>query len=508
MGTAMRRFVVTGVVVLVVVVGVATYLGPIAPVATGYAAKITCSAALLADRPAEDAKSDLPSNPLVPLLRTEIAADEDRVTSSLLGLWDSTAWYTPGLGCTLAERDPGFEPLVPASPRSSDQPWPAGAGVDIQAARTETSIEGAELDQVVDEAFQENNPDGQKNTRAVVVVHQGQLVAEQYAPGFDADTPLLGWSMGKSIANAIIGRLVREGQLRRDMDNLRPEWRATPRAEITVNDLLRMRSGLVFDETYDPNTDATNMLFLPGSTADFAAAKPLEADPGTWWSYSSGATNILCDVAAETAGMGPEMARELVFDPLGMDSAVIEPDASGGLVCSSFAYATARDWARFGQLYLNGGSWDGEQLFTSEWVGLTTAAVELQTENPYGAHWWLNSGPDGTKRMPDVPADAFWASGNEGQQLVVVPSADLVVVRLGFTSDFDGIEWGLEDLVSGVIGAIPGASGGDGPGGGASGDSAEVVTPSPTGTATPGGNGGNGGNGGDGGNDGGGGNGG
>lgn len=444
------------IVVLVVVVGVVLYLRPIAPVATGYAAKITCSAALLAERDVESAKADLPPNPLVPLLRTEVTTST--VTSSLLGFWDSTAWYTPGIGCTLADEAPGFTPITPAAATPDDQPWPGGNLVDVAAAREATGVNGAAIDLAVQGAFTEDDPDGEKRTRAVVVVHAGQVVGEQYAPGFGADTELLGWSMGKSVTNAIVGRLVAEGQLSLDQADLREEWTGDLRSEITLSHLLRMQSGLVFDENYDPNTDATNMLFRPGSTADFAAAKPLEANPGTWWSYSSGATNIVCDIAQEASGMGPELARELVFDPLGMDSAVIEADSSGGLVCSSFPYATARDWARFGQWFLQDGSWNGEQLLPEDWITYSTTPVELDTENPYGSHWWLNEGADGEVRMPDVPSDAYFASGNEGQQVVVVPSLDLVVVRLGFTSDFGGVDWGLEDLVSGVMGGLPEAT--------------------------------------------------
>lgn len=456
MGNRLRRLVGSLVVIALVVAGGVAYLDPIAPVATGYAAKITCSGALLAGRDVESAKTDLPPNPLVPLLSTEVDEVQRSVTTSLLGLWDSTAWYSPGLGCTLAEQRPDFTVVAPSAPLSPTQVWPVGNAVDIPAARAATEVDGAELDEALDGAFEEDNSDGEKNTRAVVVVHQGQLVAERYAPGFDADTRLLGWSMGKSIANAIVGRLVRADQLSPDQAILRPEWVGDERARITVTELLQMRSGLAFDEAYDPNTDATNMLFRPGSTADFAAAKPLEANPGTWWSYSSGTSNILCAIAQDVAGMGPEMARELVFDPLGMDSAVLEPDASGGLVCSSFPYATARDWARFGQFYLNGGSWNDQQLLTQDWVTFSTTPVELDTENPYGAHWWLNAGPEGDLRMSKVPVDAYWASGNEGQQLVVIPSADLVVVRLGFTSDLSGIDWGLERLLTDVLDAIPG----------------------------------------------------
>lgn len=441
------------VVLLVIVVGAGLYLRPIAPVATGYAAQITCGGSLLAGRTVESASADLPSNPLVPFLRT--SATEDHVTTSLFGLWDSTSWYTPGVGCTLADEDPGFAPLRPAQPLSADQPWPAGSLVDVAVARDATGVNGAAMDLAVQGAFAEDDPDGQKNTRAVVVVHAGLIVAEQYAPGFDADTPLLGWSMGKSIANAIVGRLVRMGELEVNADDLRADWADDERATIQLSQLLRMESGLAFDEDYSANTDVTNMLFTPGSTADFAAAKALEANPGTYWSYSSGTSNIVCDVAHQASGMGVEMARALVFDPLGMDSAVMEADDSGGLVCSSFPYATARDWARFGQWFLQGGSWNGAQLLPQNWIQFTTDPVTLETENPYGAHWWLNTDAAGTVRMPAVPGDAYWASGNEGQQVVVIPSLDTVVVRLGFTSDFGGVAWGLEDLISGVMGGLP-----------------------------------------------------
>jgi CubicO group peptidase (beta-lactamase class C family) len=177
----------------------------------------------------------------------------------------------------------------------------------------------------------------------------------------------------------------------------------------------------------------------------------LEADPGTRWAYSSGTTNILCDVAQEAAGAGPELARALVFEPLGMTTAVMEPDARGGLVCSSYMYATARDWARFGQWFLQDGVWEGERLLPEGWVERSTTPVDLPTENPYGWHWWLNTGPDGDRRMPSVPSDAYWASGNEGQQVVIVPSENLVVVRLGFSGEFSGIAWGLEPMLRDIV---------------------------------------------------------
>lgn len=426
---------------VVLVAGVGWYLTPIAPVATGYAAKTLCSGHFVSGRAVGDVQGDLPSNPLVPFLRTSVDESEGTVSSTLLGLWGSTAWFTPGAGCTLAEEDPGFAlpPSVPSADEVLEVPEPSPA-----------------VDAVLDTAFAEDLPgDAVKGTRAVLVMRDGQVVAERYAEGFDAGTPLLGWSMTKSVANAIVGRLVQQGALDVDARDLRPGWSDDARSAISLDHLLHMTDGLAFDETYDPDTDATNMLFRPRDTGDFAASKPLVAEPGTEWSYSSGTSNIICDVAVEASGMdGVSLARELVFTPLGMHSAVLEPDASGDPVCSSFMYATARDWGRFGQWFLQDGTWNGDQLLPEDWVAWSTEPVDPAVDNPYGAQWWLNQGADGELRMPTAPADAFWASGNEGQQVVVLPSQDMVVVRLGLTTGADGIGWGLEELVTGLVDAL------------------------------------------------------
>lgn len=441
----MRSRVLAVVAVLIVglVVAGGVYLNPIAPVATGYAAKTICSGHFVSGRAVTDVSEDLPSNPLVPFLQITHDNSAGTVRATLMGLWGSSAWFTPGRGCTLANRDPGFTSADPI--RASRLPR-GDVGPQVRQ----------DLDAAVDAAFAEDDPQGRaRNTRAVVVLHEGRLVAEQYAPGFDADTPMLGWSMGKSVANAVVGRLVHEGVLDVEQSDLRPRWAGDQRSEITLDHLLHMTSGLAFEEVYDPNTDATNMLFRPRDTGAFAADKELVADPGERWSYSSGTTNIICDVAAEAVdGSDLDVVRDLVFAPLGMASAIMEPDAAGDPVCSSFPYATARDWARFGQFFLQDGQWEGQRLLPEDWVDYSTEPVALQSEAPYGAGWWLNTGADGSRRMPDVAEDAFWASGNEGQQVVVVPSADVVVVRLGLSQEFDGVEWGLEELVSDVTDAV------------------------------------------------------
>ena len=201
------------------------------------------------------------------------------------------------------------------------------------------------------------------------------------------------------------------------------------------------------------------MLFLEPDMAAFAAAQPLAHQPGRFRQYSSGTTNIVCDLLHERTGLGPEIADELLFQPLGMDSAVLEADASGRSVCSSYLWATPRDWAAFGQFALDDGQVDGRRLLPEGWMDYATTVVPAEGEpEPYGAQWWVNDPGDGTPpRLPRMPVDAFWASGHDGQYVVVVPSADLVVVRTGFTPgstiDTVGIDQLVDALVRGTSGS-------------------------------------------------------
>lgn len=431
-----RTFVLAAVPVLVVG-AVAVYLRPIAPIATGYAAKTICSGHFISERTIGDVTGDLPANPLVPFLRTSFDDDAGTVTTTLLGRAGSTARFTDGAGCALADAPPSAVPPVSPSDPWSEDPSPA-------------------IEQAIAQAFDEpDDPDLVRGTRALVVVHGGDIVAERYADGFDAATPLLGWSMGKSLTNAMVGRLVASGDLDLADDHLVAAWEDDDRSAITLGELMQMSSGLAFEEVYDPGTDATKMLYTPQDTGAFAAAQPLAAPPGTLFNYSSGTTNIICDIALGAAGGDASLMRDLVFEPIGMSSAIMEQDASGGLVCSSFPYATARDWARFGQWFLQDGEWEGQQLLPADWVTYSTTPVQIEAEAPYGAQWWLNSDRRGEVRMPRVPEDAYWASGNEGQQVAIIPSADLVVVRLGLSSGYSGVDWGLEDVLADVLAALP-----------------------------------------------------
>jgi CubicO group peptidase (beta-lactamase class C family) len=411
------------------------YARPLLETGTGYAAHNACAVALLAGR-GEAAADDLPPNPLVPFLRTSVDDSAGSASSSVLGLFGQTAWYAEGLGCTLADERPEL-----------DRPAPVVADDLLPVALD------PRLDAAVDRAFSAAGPDGESlGTRSVVVLHDGRLVAERYAEGLDADTRQLGWSMTKSVTSTMVGRLVRQDELDLADAELLPQWRDDDRADITVEHLLRMSSGLAWDETYGLGTPVTQMLYASADMGGYAADQPLAAEPGTVQQYSSGTTNLLCDVLQQRTGLGTELARELVLAPLGMSSAVLEPDASGGLVCASYLWATPRDWARVGQLWLQEGQWDGEQLLDPAFVRWSTTPVELDGEDDgHAAHWWVNRRLDGSLRQPLLPADAYWASGHDGQRLVVVPSAGVVVLRLGFDPTLRGDQLGIERLVSGVV---------------------------------------------------------
>jgi CubicO group peptidase (beta-lactamase class C family) len=292
-------------------------------------------------------------------------------------------------------------------------------------------------------------------TLAVLAVHRGEVVAEGYGPDTDETTPLISWSMAKSITHAAVGVLVRDGRLELDVPAPVPAWAGTEKAAITTQQLLEMRPGLRFVEDYvDAEiSHCIDMLFGAGTAdhAAYAAALPLDHPPGTVWNYSSGTTNIVARIVGDVVGGGEAGMRAFltaeVFEPAGMTSADPRFDAAGTFVGSSYVYATARDFARFGELYLHDGvapghdgvapghdgmapghdgAGDRRRILPVGWVDHArrpTPGVPDSEPFGYGAHWWL---------WRDEPG-SLGAHGYEGQYTVVVPSRELVVVRLGKT---------------------------------------------------------------------------
>ena len=301
-------------------------------------------------------------------------------------------------------------------------------------------------------------PETEGVTHALLVLHRGEVVREYYGEGIDKDTTLISWSMAKSMTQALVGIAVGDGLLTINDSQLLPQWAGDDRSTITLDDLLTMRSGLSWVEDYvdDQASDVIEMLFgesdFNGDHAGYAASKPLVHKPGTTYVYSSGTTNIIARVLANALGE-PAESHEVferylhtrLFEPMGMTSPIAKFDEVGTFVGSSFVYATARDFARFGYLYLNDGVWNGQRILPEGWVQYAGRVVAHDPEMPldYGAQWWV---------WPDDEGSMI-AHGYEGQIIWVSPRHDLIVVHCGKTDAAFGAE--LRSMVAGLVEVFP-----------------------------------------------------
>jgi CubicO group peptidase (beta-lactamase class C family) len=404
-------------------------------VATGYTAKTVCSNVFIAGRdPDEVLRVDVqaPGHWLLKYISLDVDRNAKTVGASLLGQFgESLTQARGGLGCTKLTGDERYRlaavSLPAMTPPPSDAMWPDGG-------RVQPSQDPA-IAKILDDPAMTG-----PGMRAVVVVHNGRILAERYGEGFSAETPLLGWSMTKTVNAAIVGTLVKAGSMSLNQSELRPEWKADGRAKITLADLLAMSSGLEFNEDYGDVTDVTRMLFLTPDMAAFTAAKPLTGEIGKVWNYSSGTATLISRLWQDALGGGAEAlawpSRKL-FQPLGMSSAVLETDETGTFVGSSFMYATARDWARFGQFLLQVGVWNGNELLPSGFVDMMREAAPA-SNGAYtkGQAWIAGPGDEaspGAGAADGAPADTWWLEGHDGQTVAIAPSRRLVVVRLGLT---------------------------------------------------------------------------
>jgi CubicO group peptidase (beta-lactamase class C family) len=440
------------------------------PIGTGHAAKTLCSNVFISERdPQQVFTEDIaPVHMLFALTRFTVDREEKSVTSTAFGIFKTKAIFRPGCGCTVVnqtgETDLRRQSFMQTGTRmlnhrEASLPWPEGNSGPVDPLPP--GVDATKLNQALEDAFAEADEARLRKTRAVAVVYNGQLIAEKYAPGFDASMPLLGWSMSKSVTNALVGILVKAGKL--DLQAPAPvdEWSPEdPRAGITLDQLLRMSGGLEFNEAYAPFSDAVSMFYDSYDFAAYAAAKPLEAEPDSVWHYSSGTANIVARIvrrAAETTDKNyfVFLYREL-FDKIGMHSAIFEPDPSGTFVGSSYVFATARDWARFGLLYLQDGTWFGERILPEGWVEYSTTPTPQAPMGEYGALFWLNAGAKEDQdncKWPRAPRDAYYASGFQEQKVIVIPSRNVVLVRLGNTTVRSA--WSDEDFIENVLAALP-----------------------------------------------------
>lgn len=454
-------------------------------VGAGYKAKVLCTGTFVSGRTMDPIADDQVSAESYWILRpvhAEIDVARRTVTASFMGLLTQQAVYRPGLGATLvgaaesratptagdalarvsavdaSAMPPTIETLTPragddgAANHSVRRDAPL-ASRDVRGAR---AVKGASaIERIVADAFLEPQPRRRRRTQAVVILQDGEVIAERYAPGFSADTPLPGWSMAKSVLSALVGMLVQEGRLRLDQRELLREWRhPDPRAAITLEDLLRMRSGLRFSEAYAlPWSDVLHMLYRSRDTGGFAASRPLAHTPGSIWRYASGTSNILSLICRRIVGDVHYAAwpRTALFERLGMRSAILEPDASGTFVASSYAVATARDWARYGRLWLDKGNASGGHVLDPSWIEFSTTPTPQSPQGRYGAHWWLGLNPEiggETEAAARIPRDSFFAIGHEAQTLSIIPSKRLVVVRLGASIHIDA--WNQAQFIADI----------------------------------------------------------
>lgn len=435
------------IVIILAIVGGCIYLNTLMPIITGYAAKNLASAVFVSGREAKDVEATDLNFSFIRFTSNTVDYENNTVTSRFL--WGkSTAAYLEGYGVTLLrgvtaeqlkEQRIPLDVLRKAQAQQdtiSKAPLPVG---DSALSKRIAPIANA----FVNERAYHGHP------FAFVVLHQGGVVAECYDKGISRDTKLLSWSMAKSIVNALIGIMVKDSLIDIHAPLDIPEWQGDGRKAITMHDLMQMQSGLEWNEDYGARSDVNIMLHCERDMGLFALLKPLKYEPGTHWQYSSGTTNIVMRYLRSRFSSDEAFIHYMhsrLFAPLGIVDPVFEQDLSGTPVGSSYLYATARDFARFGQMYLNDGCVGNERILPEGWVDYTHTSASASGDH-YGAFFWLNR----NGKFPDVPKDMYYCDGHDGQDIFIFPSQQLVVVILGFSPkpdnliDFNAL---LRDIIS------------------------------------------------------------
>lgn len=370
---------------------------------------------------------------LIRWANNSISEEEKFATSSVFGLQKRKAIYREGLGSLLIDDD--YDVSKPYLVPKRIQPkinFPYPLGTNEPKDSVFSHINYTQLQKAVNNAFDKDDAFA-KRTRSVLILHKNHLLIEKYADGFDKNSKILGWSMTKSITATYFGILQHQGKI--NIHNPAPiqEWATDERSKITLHNLIQMNSGLEWEERYDKICDATKMLFNTRDMGKVQLEKPLVGKPNQTWNYSSGTSNLLSKILRRQFNSHQEYLDfwySSLIDKIGMHSMIVETDMTGNYVGSSYAWATTRDWGKFGLLYLNNGKWLGEQIFDENWAKYVATPTPT-SEGRYGGHFWLNS----SGKYADAPRDLYYASGFQGQKIFIIPSKDLVIVRMGLTDD-------------------------------------------------------------------------
>jgi CubicO group peptidase (beta-lactamase class C family) len=413
---------------------------------SGFSAKSIASGHFIDHRLQETIEKGDNDLPLIKLAKNKIDVVGKFATASVYGIKERKAIYREGLGATLINEsfDVSKPYEVPKRTQlNNNLPFPYG---NLEPKDTVfANVNYSKLAQAVASAFDKKN-EKVKRTRAILVIYKDKIIAEKYDAGFDKNSKILGWSMAKSVTATLFGVLQRQGKF--DIYKPAPiaEWQNDNRKTITTNDLLHMNSGLEWEESYSKICDATTMLFHDVDMSKIQLQKPAVFKPNTHWNYSSGTSNLLSVILRKQFKTHQEYLDfwySTLIDKIGMDSMVIETDMAGNYVGSSYAWATTRDWAKFGLLYLHNGNWNGEPIFDPNWANYVRTPT-VGSDGKYGAHFWLNAGG----RYPDVPRDMYSCNGFQGQRVFIFPSHDLVVVRMGLKED-KGVDFNA--LLKGIL---------------------------------------------------------
>lgn len=430
---------------LLVLFGVSTY--PKLDLITGFSAKSAASCYFIAQRNITQIQAEDNNIKLVNLAENKVIETPKTAFSTLFGFNERKAIYREGLGVTLISNDFDLSKpyLVPKRSKPNlDVPFPYGNAKPKDTIFT--NINYKKLRFTIENAFDKKG-ENNKKTRSVIVIYKDKIIAEKYANGINQNSKLLGWSMTKSITATYFGILQKQGKINIYLPAPVKEWQKDKRKNITIHHLLQMNSGLAWEEDYTKISDVTKMLFQEKDMTVSQIKNHLIASPNHNWNYSSGTTNLLSGILRKQFKTHQEYLDfwySSLIDKIGMNSAILETDMCGNYVGSSYCWATTRDWAKFGLLYLHKGNWNGEQLFDTSWAKYV--ATPTNTSNGgYGAHFWLNAG----RKFSKTPKDMYYASGYQGQKIAIFPSNDLVIVRMGLTEDFD-----FDGLYQGVIESI------------------------------------------------------
>lgn len=430
---------------------------PLSHHAAGFA-KVMCSAVFITGLDPDFAAENVgyftaPYEMRAKLGRPVVDREHKQVHVAVPGGVIRTAVYLGDQGCVtlpLGRESFSFKPvkLKSSLPDASKQAWPMGDVLPDDPPPSELDV--AKVKEAVNAAFDPL----EGKTAAFVVTWKGRLIAERYAPGITAQTPLESWSMGKSLTATLMGVLIQQGAYELWQHAPIPEWQEGKdlRSEIRIADLLHMSSGLrikaLEDPDYDPAGTYPDHLYLYTGGVDsfhYAATRPLQWLPGKVGRYRNTdpvLTNYLIRLAVEKRGEEYlSFPRRALFDKLGMRTMVQETDPFGNFLSQGYEFASARDWARLGNLYLQNGVWNGERILPEGFVKFvsTLAPAWVADQNPvYGGFFWING--DGSY---PVPRNTYFMSGAGGQKTMMIPSHDLVVVRLGH---YKGLDEGMKSF--------------------------------------------------------------